>query len=60
MIKTSSIKYVKAKRYDIFSLPCIPTGKVRGTNGEKEAEFISFMSRDTERYVWLKRDEIFI
>lgn len=58
MIKTSATKYVKAKRYDIYGTPCIPTGNVREVDGEKQAEFISFMSRNPERYVWLSRSEI--
>lgn len=58
MIKTSSTKYVKIKRFDLYGTPCIPTGQVREVAGQKQAEFLCIYTTNPERKVWLFKDEI--
>lgn len=43
---------------DYYGTPAIPTGNVREVDGEKQAEFISFMQAGDRRNVWLSRSQI--
>jgi hypothetical protein len=57
-IKTSNTGYIIIKRYDLYQEKAIPSGKVREVNGIKEAEFFLISGKNTERRVWLTREQI--
>lgn len=54
MIKTSQTGYILINKQGYENLPCVPTGRRDGDT----IECISFMSRDTDRLVWVRREEV--
>lgn len=58
MIKTSTTGYVIIKKYNLFGTPCVPSGAVRDNLGKREAQFICFMRKSSERDVWVSREDL--
>lgn len=54
MIRTSQTHYITLNKIGYENQIAIPTGKKEGDT----IEVLCFMSRNSERLVWIRRDEI--